>query len=239
MKNLFLIAAAMMLWGCSSAPQLAVPDGKTKTPVNSAAAIQAYNAKVYAESAEYQQSRLVNRQIAALRSDLDAVKQTVDDLAARSERQSLERQSKPSSNIRQSEPVTESLAVKERSILVTRTHATGKTAFALTEPLRKQLLAAAQAAPHIEIRGRTDGQSDTIKNAQTSAARAENAKAYLVANGIPATKISVSAMATGGFVADNRTREGQARNRRVEIECSDIDTKAFTAITSQSSKEAP
>ena len=73
-------------------------------------------------------------------------------------------------------------------------------------------------AERIEVRGRTDGQGDAAGDRAVARARAEAAKAYLVHRGVPASLISVSYVAGGDPVGDNRWREGRARNRRVDVE---------------------
>jgi OmpA-OmpF porin, OOP family len=55
-------------------------------------------------------------------------------------------------------------------------------------------------------------------NQQLSVRRAESVKAYLVSKGIEANRVYTEGKGEKQPVADNRTREGRAKNRRVEIE---------------------
>jgi OOP family OmpA-OmpF porin len=48
--------------------------------------------------------------------------------------------------------------------------------------------------------------------------RAESVKAYLVSKGIEGNRIYTEGKGEKQPVADNKTREGRAKNRRVEIE---------------------
>ena len=66
------------------------------------------------------------------------------------------------------------------------------------------------------------GHADTIGSAaynqRLSLRRAEAIKAYLVSKGIEANRIYTEGKGEKQPVADNKTREGRAKNRRVEIE---------------------
>ena len=58
-------------------------------------------------------------------------------------------------------------------------------------------------------------------NLKLSAMRAKAVGRALVASGIPAERIRTRGLGIANPLADNRTRAGQARNRRVEIEIID------------------
>ena len=90
--------------------------------------------------------------------------------------------------------------------------------FTLSEEAKATLLPAARAARLINVRGRTDSAVADEANERIARARAEAARAFLIANGVEASRIRTFAQAAGGFVAPNNTEEGRAKNRRVEIE---------------------
>ncbi|QOY96621.1 OmpA family protein [Massilia sp. UMI-21] len=69
----------------------------------------------------------------------------------------------------------------------------------------------------VEVIGHTDNAGSRAGNLSLSQARAEAVKAYIVAKGIPAESIAVSGEGPDRPVADNRTPEGKARNRRIEF----------------------
>jgi OOP family OmpA-OmpF porin len=69
----------------------------------------------------------------------------------------------------------------------------------------------------VEVIGHTDNAGSRAGNLSLSQARAEAVKAYIVAKGIAADTIAVSGEGPDRPVADNRTAEGKARNRRIEF----------------------
>ena len=66
--------------------------------------------------------------------------------------------------------------------------------------------------------GHTDSVGSTEYNQRLSVSRAEAVRAYLVSKGIESNRIYTEGRGETQPVADNRTREGRAQNRRVEIE---------------------
>ena len=48
--------------------------------------------------------------------------------------------------------------------------------------------------------------------------RAQAVKDYMVSKGVAADRIQIKGMGESQPVADNKTKEGRAKNRRVEIE---------------------
>lgn len=66
--------------------------------------------------------------------------------------------------------------------------------------------------------GHTDSTGPAAYNEKLSMARAEAVKAYLVSKGIESNRVYTEGKGEASPVADNMTREGRAKNRRVEIE---------------------
>jgi OmpA-OmpF porin, OOP family len=66
--------------------------------------------------------------------------------------------------------------------------------------------------------GHTDAIGSDAYNQGLSVRRAESVKAYLVSKGIEANRIYTEGKGEKQPVADNKTREGRAKNRRTEIE---------------------
>jgi OOP family OmpA-OmpF porin len=69
----------------------------------------------------------------------------------------------------------------------------------------------------VEVIGHTDNAGSHAGNLSLSQARAEAVKAYVVGRGVNADMVAVSGEGPDRPVADNRTPEGRARNRRIEF----------------------
>ena len=69
----------------------------------------------------------------------------------------------------------------------------------------------------VEIRGYTDNTGSLNGNMKISKLRAESVKEYLVINGISATRISTMGYGPNNPIAPNDSREGRAKNRRIEF----------------------
>jgi OOP family OmpA-OmpF porin len=69
----------------------------------------------------------------------------------------------------------------------------------------------------VELIGHTDNAGARASNLALSQARAEAVKAYVVGKGVRAESVAVSGEGPDRPVADNRTPEGRARNRRIEF----------------------
>ena len=66
--------------------------------------------------------------------------------------------------------------------------------------------------------GHTDSVGPEAYNQRLSVRRAEAVKAYLVSKGIEANRVYTEGKGEAQPVADNKTKDGRAKNRRVEIE---------------------
>ena len=66
--------------------------------------------------------------------------------------------------------------------------------------------------------GHADATGSDAYNQRLSMRRAEAVKKFLVGKGVEANRIYTEGKGESAPVADNRTREGRAKNRRVEVE---------------------
>jgi OOP family OmpA-OmpF porin len=78
----------------------------------------------------------------------------------------------------------------------------------------------------LEVSGYTSSIGGKAFNKALSKKRADAVAKILVADGIPAAKITTVGMGPEKPIADNKTKEGQAKNRRVEIDVKVKDGKA-------------
>ena len=78
-------------------------------------------------------------------------------------------------------------------------------------------LAAKYQGAKLAVSGHADSSGSEAWNQKLSAARAESVKDYLVAKGVAAERITSKGEAATRPVAENKTVEGRAQNRRVEI----------------------
>lgn len=70
---------------------------------------------------------------------------------------------------------------------------------------------------NMEVSGHTDNRGSDAYNQKLSEKRAASVKAYLVKKGVAVGRISAKGYGKTKPVADNKTREGRAANRRAEI----------------------
>jgi len=72
-----------------------------------------------------------------------------------------------------------------------------------------------------EVSGYTDSTGNAQSNVRLSQARADAVKNYLVGKGVADSRISTRGFGEENPIADNKTAEGRATNRRVEIRYTD------------------
>lgn len=82
-----------------------------------------------------------------------------------------------------------------------------------------EVVAAAKQYPDVklEVSGYTDSSGNKAANQRLSESRAAAVKQYLVKKGVATDRIVAAGYADARPVADNKTKEGRAANRRVEV----------------------
>jgi OOP family OmpA-OmpF porin len=83
----------------------------------------------------------------------------------------------------------------------------------------REIVAALRSAPalRVAIEGHTDNAGQAAANKALSQKRAQSVMAAIVAGGIDAKRLSAAGFGQERPVADNRSEEGRAKNRRVEL----------------------
>lgn len=166
--------------------------------------------------------------LAAAQGELNKTKtqlnMTADQLAAEKKaRQEAEKRAKDAMD---KLAVAAALAVKDepRGTVIT---IPGSVLFAsnkydLLAPAREKLDRVADALKNQEdrkmvVEGHTDSQGTEQANMELSQNRAQSVRDYLVSKGVPSEKISATGLGQTRPIADNKSPEGRANNRRVEI----------------------
>ena len=101
--------------------------------------------------------------------------------------------------------------------LVTVSFAPYSTKFQPSKEDMNKIVRFSKTTDQVTVRGYTDSAVAGSLDPKIARDRALSAKATLLKQGVPENRISLSSQAAGGFIANNKTREGRNRNRRVEI----------------------
>lgn len=76
---------------------------------------------------------------------------------------------------------------------------------------------AGQEGLKVEVGGHTDSLGNAAKNTALSQARADSVRSYLISKGVKAENLTAKGYGSSVAIADNKTKEGRAENRRVEL----------------------
>lgn len=229
---LTLCAAAGLVCACSAPAKLAFPDGRTRGPVNTDAAIAAYmssgpKAKTssYDEGETARQPDSVRREIANLKMHLSAQLPHPDDGRDRkvetptsAPASALPLATNPAPGSDDGDKAAETIKLSDQSITFRMTLGKGISDFNPSPWFEEALLRAAKNGTRIDIRGGSDENTRSHENEMVAKARATNARDYLVSHGISPDLVHTKYFPAGGFVADNSTPQGKRQNRRIDIE---------------------
>ena len=86
-------------------------------------------------------------------------------------------------------------------------------------PLLNEVAQALKDNPtiNVEVQGHTDSQGNDKANLKLSQNRANSVRTYLIGQGVPAERMTSKGYGENVMIADNRTADGRAQNRRVEF----------------------
>lgn len=112
----------------------------------------------------------------------------------------------------------EALSGEADAVIVRVEFGRGSIDFQPSDAVAETLVKAAKEASHVTLRSYTDARVSDESNKRIALARALTARRFLINAGVPAKKIRAFYQSAGGFIADNSTPDGRAKNRRVEIQ---------------------
>ena len=167
--------------------------------------------------------KLAEKQIAELRAELEKMKATGSAQEAKDIGTKLDR--------------LENLVAEAASVILRVEFGFASADFKPTDDVARVLVPAAKAADRINLRGFTDSTVIDEDNKRIALARALAARQYLIGQGVDAKKIRAFYNSAGGFVADNSTQEGRAKNRRVDIELVNTKLAKLSQATTQLAKK--
>ena len=204
------LAAALPLGACDAPPKPPAVNEATRRPANSALVVDLQSCR----------SDLANIRIdaaeAARRADFAMA--TADRMVALQQAIELIQPSRPASvAIASPSSIREVMQPLANSIYTVQFDY-GSSRVNLAPEVLRAVLDQARTAPLVVLRGRTDGTQDLAAEVRIARERAQAVKSHLVAAGLEPNRIRTTWQPTGDHAADNSTPEGQARNRRVEIE---------------------
>jgi outer membrane protein OmpA-like peptidoglycan-associated protein len=190
-----LLPWLLLLGSCGSPPKPPTVDEAQKRPVNSAMAVELQVCK----------NDLQNTRILAAESGrkAEAATATMQQFAAR--QQAIATLQACAS------------APQANSVFTVRFDF-GSTRVAIPAEMSAALIDEARSAPLVVLRGRTDGNTDSLPESRIARERATAVRDYLIGAGVDTARIRATYQPTGDHAADNVGATGRAMNRRVEIE---------------------
>lgn len=202
-----------LLASCSSPPKPPTVDEARKRPVNTAAAVELQVCKADLENTRLRSIEL--RRLAEGGAAATAARAAVADAVSKPAvtQHDITALTQAIGRLKlQPEPTT-----RPNSIATVRFDY-GSTRVEIHPASYRAILKEAKAAPLILLRGRTDGTSDDPAEGRIARARAAAVADYLISAGLRPSQIRTTYQPTGDHAADNRSLQGRAQNRRVEIE---------------------
>lgn len=241
------MAGMVHLSGCGSVRKPAVADGSSRVSANAPDRIQALQERVASDRALVTENNLLRLQVDVLQRKLTEMTAIVKEALllppaasaqppfGRSQSVPLSpvspapaagpsitkssEQSLPAPVVQGTSSLPASVVTSNGASAVIRVfHGFAKTDFEPSESVAKVLRNTLRDADTVEVRGHTDSNVVNPVDKQIAIERAEKARTWLIANGADPLKVGMQYFAAGHFLTENRTAEGRAHNRRVEIE---------------------
>jgi OmpA family len=224
-----LIAAAVLVSACSAPPKPAVPDGSGRVRANDPTRVQALQDRVAQDRVLLTENNLLKAQVDVLSSKLNDMVTIVREalllpppVAAKPLAPALG--ATPQTAPGSSQPISigelpdHTVKVTSSGVVIRVFHAWAKTEFDPSEEVAQVLRASTRGARTIEVRGMTDSPVVNAVDRLIAMERAEKARNWLIQNGVDSAKIHTKYFSAGNFLSDNKTEQGRALNRRVEVD---------------------
>ena len=219
LMSVVFVSMTIFVVSCTSTP--VIPDGNNRSPINSQEKIEGYKYRIDNDTKNYAECTSLSRkyesvlqQLASLKADMLLLQLSRVSTLQTPEKSRIS----PAQSFNDKYNNGETIEVRQNSVVFRLSQPFNKANMKPSKPLEEQLLKAARNAKRIDIRGRTDAQTDNAIDKYIASKRATNASRYLVSHGIQSSKIKCSYLAAGDNIAENKSVEGRAKNRRVDIE---------------------
>jgi outer membrane protein OmpA-like peptidoglycan-associated protein len=203
---LALLMLVLTLSACSSGPpRPPQPDDANRRPANDPQAIELQQCRsdLQNNAIQLRESALASQRAVATASRLAALRTLENSLRAKTT----------------DDGEADGKAAKAaRNPMYTIRFPLGSAVVPLSRSQLEALAQAANDAPLIVLRGRTDGARDSLADDRLARERAEAVRSLLVQEGIAAARIRTTWQGSGDHAADNGSPAGRDLNRRVEVE---------------------
>lgn len=233
LRNGVFIAAAVVLSACSSPPKPAVPDGSGRVMANDPNRVQALQDRVSQDRVLLTENNLLKAQVEVLSSKLNEMVTIVREALLLPSPVAPKPLAPPTGAAPQTMPGStqpisisdlpnHTVKVTSSGVVIRVFHPWAKTEFEPSDAVAQALRANTRGARTIEVRGMTDSPVVNPIDRLIAMERAEKARNWLIQNGVDPTKIRTKYFSAGNFLSENKTEEGRALNRRVEVDARNI-----------------
>ena len=233
LRNAVFIAAAVSLSACSSPPKPAMPDGSNRVMANDPTRVQALQDRVTQDRALLTENNLLKAQVEVLSSKLNEMVTIVREALLLPPPVAPKPQAPPAGAAPQpipgsSQPISLSDLPKHTvktttsGVVIRVFHPWARTEFEPSDAVAQALRINTRGARAVEVRGMTDSPVANPIDRLIAMERAEKARNWLIQNGVDSAKIRIKYFSAGNFLSENRTEEGRALNRRVEVDARNI-----------------
>jgi outer membrane protein OmpA-like peptidoglycan-associated protein len=232
-RNSIFISTAVLLAACSSTPKPHTPDGSNRVNANDPSRVQALQDRVAQDRVLLTENNLLKAQVEVLNLKLNEMVTIVREALVLPPPAPVKQVAPSAVNEPQATPIKSSgipvidlpsnaYKVTSSGVVIRVFHPFAKTDFEPSEGTAQALRETTRSARTIEVRGMTDSPVVNSIDRLIAIERAEKARNWLIQNGVDSAKIRTKYFSAGNFISDNKTEQGRALNRRVEVDVRNI-----------------